>query len=329
MKHIRTIIGCVAALMLTSCAGRTEESYRKCAGSIWATTYHITYSSPRDLTDSIFAVMARVEDSLSPFDKESLISAINRGETTRTDTLLRRIFSASAEVNRLSHGAFDPTVAPLVNLWGFGYRDTDMEPTPDDIARVLARVGIQRCRLQGDSLVAPEGTEFNFSAITKGYACDLIGEMLRRNGCADYLVEIGGEMAVSGSNPRGSKWQVMIDAPVENDTVVTHSRAAVIAIDRGGVATSGNYRNYRFSASQGKVWHTISPADGYPARTTTLSATVLAPDAMTADALATACMSMCSDSAIAMIGRVADTEALLIEADSTGFRLHPTPGFPL
>ena len=228
----------------------------------------------------------------------------------------------------MSGGCYDPTVAPLVNLWGFGYKKAAVEPRQEQIDSALRLVGIGRCTLEGDRIKKLDpSTEFDFSSITKGYACDLIGEMLRRNGCSDYLVEIGGEVAVSGKNPQGEKWRIMIDAPVENDTAVVHKRLSVIAVTDCGVATSGNYRNFK-KTSSGKRWHTISPSTGRPARSTTLSATVIAPDAMMADALATACMAMPLPDAMRMIESLPHTEALLVTASSSGYEKHATGGFP-
>lgn len=330
-KHIAYIIVLLAAVSCTP-----PRSFRSCEGAVWNTTYHITYRADRDLDDSIRSVMKQVEMSLSPFNDNSLISRINRGETTATDTLIRRIFLASQEVNRNSFGAFDPTVAPLVNLWGFGYRNTGIEPTAGAIDSIMPLVGIASCTLspEGNILKKSPGTEFNFSAITKGYGCDLIGEMLARNGCSDYMVEIGGEIAMAGVNSRGKGWRIMIDAPIDNDTAVIHERMAVIEPGTGGVATSGNYRNYKLTSS-GKVWHTISPSTGRPAHTDLLSATVIAPDAMLADAYATSCMAMSCDSALAMLERIPEVEALLVTLDTSAtadsvpsYRIVTTGGFP-
>jgi len=280
------------------------------------------------MDDSILSVMRMVEMSLSPFADSSLVSRINRNETDVTDSLFRRILVASKDVNRLSGGAYDPTVAPLVNLWGFGYKNAASEPEQSRIDSALRLVGIAGCHIDNNRIVKQNPlTEFDFSSITKGYGCDLIGEMLNRHGCKNYLVEIGGEVSVRGKNPRGEMWRIMIDAPVENDTAVVHKRMALIEVTDCGVATSGNYRNFRNTAN-GKTWHTISPSTGYPVKTSTLSATVIARDAMTADALATACMAMSLESALDMIKSLPATEALLVTADSTGYRMHTTPGFP-
>ena len=329
-KILLPFIAFLMCLPFTSCE-RLQMKYRTIQGGVWNTTYNISYRSARDLRDSVLAVMKRVELSLSPFCDSSLISRVNRGETVIADSLLRRIFTASQEVSRNSGGAFDPTVAPLVNLWGFGYRKSGIEPTAGMIDSVMPSVGISGCSIDsvGHIIKKSPATEFNFSAITKGYGCDLIAEMLRRNGCTDYLVEIGGEIALGGRNPRGEQWRIMVDAPVDCDSAVVHGRMAVMQLAEGGIATSGNYRNYKENPS-GRVWHTISTTDGRPAHTDLLSATIIAPSAMLADAYATACMAMSRDSALAMIKRIDKVEALLVTlnpADSTLY-ISTTPGFP-
>lgn len=333
-RHVISLLHLPVAFVLfcaiASCRP-SDNSYQKISGGVWNTTYNIIYNSPADLRDSITTVLKQVEMSLSPFNDSSLISRINRGEDCPTDTLLRRIFLASQEVCRASGGRFDPTVAPLVNLWGFGYRNTGIEPTQEMIDSVLSTIGITDCAIDSAGVILRHtpGTEFNFSAITKGYGCDLVGEMLRRNGCNDFMVEIGGEIALSGKNPRGEDWHIMIDAPIDNDTAVVHSRMALIERGSGGIATSGNYRNFK-QTSSGRVWHTISTLDGRPAHTDLLSATVIAPSAMLADAYATACMAMEADSARAMLSRVDGVEALFVTLNpvDSSFVISTSSGFP-
>lgn len=324
---IKALLGAVGLLALSSCGNRSQ--WHETQGKIWTTTYHITYRSERQLDDSILAVMNAVEMSLSPFKSDSRVSLINRNESLTIDSLFRRVFEASQSINLESGGMFDPTVAPAVNLWRFGYSDAGREPTEQEIKAVRDVVGIADCSLVGDTIVKKtDATEFNFSAITKGYGCDLIGEMLRRNGCDDYMIEIGGEIALSGENRHGEPWHIMIEAPIENDSTVTHSRMAVVEITNCGIATSGNYRNYR-DTPQGRIGHTINPLTCLPASSTILSATIIADDAMTADALATACMAMNRDDALLLIERRSDAEAMLVEADSTsGWRITTTKNFP-
>ena len=326
MKKIN-ILTIALATIITSCV--TKPEIRKCSGSVWATSYNITYTAPTDLTDTILTTFSMVENSLSPFAKESLISRINRNESTETDSLLRRIFQASQEINRLSGGAFDPTVAPLVNLWGFGYRNSSEPPTQSMIDSALAHVGISRCQLVNNQIEKHSAkTEFNFSAITKGYGCDLVGEALSRNGAENYMVEIGGEIALKGTNPQGAPWHIQIDAPIASHDATQHTALKVIAITDCGIATSGNYRNYK-ETSAGRTWHTISPITGRPVETTTLSATVIAPNCMLADALATACMAMPESEAVKMIESIEGASAMLVKAetDST-FTVVTTSRFP-
>lgn len=314
-----------------------QADYQVSEGGVWNTTFRIVYRCNRPLGDSIRAVMKQVEMSLSPFNDSSTISRINRGETAMTDSLVRRVFIMSQRINAASDGMFDPTVSPLVDLWGFGWKNTGREPLQAEIDSAASLVGIDSCRLLPDGTIAKKhaDTQFNFSAITKGYGVDLVAEMLHRNGCSDYLVEIGGEIAMRGTNPRGEAWRVMIDAPVSNDTSVTHSRMTVIsplttAVPSAAVATSGNYRNFRITESGERVWHTIDPRTGRPASSETLSATVVAPSCAIADALATACMAMPLSRATAMIDSLGSGYSCLIVTpgpDST-YILHPSARFP-
>lgn len=320
--------------LLVSC--NQPASYRSSHGGVWNTTFNIVYRSDRNLDDSIRAVMKQVEMSLSPFNDSSLISRINKGQPVIADTLLRRVFSMSRFINRLSDGAFDPTVSPLINLWGFGWEKSSHTPTNAEIDSALALVGIDSCRLMPDGTISGKrpGTQFNFSAITKGFGVDLIGEMFVRNNVTDYLIEIGGEISVRGTNPKGQYWRIMIDAPIDNDTAIVHSRMTVItpqSTDRStvGVATSGNYRNYRITDNGRRVWHTISPKTGMPAISDAISATVIAPTCAMADALATACMAMTATDAISMLDSIPDVTGLIVTTgpDST-FHLIPSARFP-
>ncbi len=325
-KLIPTIL--LAATMLTSCDTR---HYRQCNGAAWGTTYHITYKSDRDLTDSINHVLRLVEQSLSPFSETSIISQINRGELPAVDSMITQVFTASKEISAKSGGMFDPTVAPLVNLWGFGYKDLGEEPEKEQIDSVLPLVGIDGCCIADGRIVKKHPlTEFNFSAIAKGYGCDMIGEMLRRNRCNDYMVEIGGEIILAGTNPRNKPWRIMLDAPIDNDSTAIHKPMVFISVTDCGLATSGNYRNFK-TGEKGKIGHTISPIDGMPIISATLSVTVVASSSMRADALATACMAMPLDRAKEMIEAEPDAAALFVTADSASgaWQTITTSRFPI
>lgn len=311
-KRVVAVAAALIALMLGGCNNKQWHSYE---GAVWGTTFHIAYLSDANMDDSINATMRMVELSLSPFDKQSVVSRINRGEAVDCDSLFITVFERGKQVWQLSGGAFDPTVAPAVNLWGFGYKNLGREPLDSEIDSVKALVGFGNADMIGNKVVCAPGMEFDFSAITKGFGCDMVGEMLKRNGCEDYMVEIGGEMALSGKNRVGEDWHIMVDAPIESNTEIVHDKMAIIAVTDCGIATSGNYRNYR-NTGNGKVWHTIDPRTCLPAESMTISATVIAPDAMTADALATACMVMNPDSALVMIDRLDGVSAMLVVRSS-------------
>lgn len=320
----------ILIMTLTSCSNTTD--YRHCDGVTWGTTFHITYQSQKNLNDSIHHIMRQIELSLSPFCDSSKISRINRNEQhIVTDSLIETIFSVSQEICTKSNGAFDPTIAPIINLWGFGYKARNGNiPTQEQIDSILPIVGINDCRLINHTIIKKHPqTEFNFSAITKGYGCDLIGNMLKRNNCHNYMVEIGGEIAISGVNSNDENWHIMIDAPIINDSTITHSRLALVEISDCGVATSGNYRNF-IKTQSGIIGHTIDPANGYPISTSTLCTTIIAPSAMRADALATACMVMPIESAVKMIENEVETSALLVYNDSISgeWIIHKTSRFP-
>lgn len=320
-----------AVLAITGLCDCSSREYRHASGAKWGTVFHITYEADRDLSDSIVAEMSRIEKSLSPFDPQSIISAINRGENPQVDSLIITVFKCSQRVNQASAGMFDPTVGPLIDLWGFGTDKSVKEaPSQPMIDSALSTVGIDRCSIvNGHMVKSHPTTQFNFSAITKGYGCDVVGQMLRRNGVENYMVEIGGEIALSGHNPKGKPWNIQVDAPIDDNTGATSQRMTTIAVTDCGIATSGNYRNYRDYQSEGRVGHTIDPRTGHPVATSTLSATVIAPTCMEADALATACMALPLQQSIMMIEAYPGASAMLVDTDPTGnFRIHTTSSFP-
>lgn len=311
----------LVATLMSGCAGRGD--WRLAEGAVWNTTYRITYRAERDMADSIMTVFRQVENSLSPFNGKSLISRINRNETDSTDILLRRVFAISSDVCRESGGRFDPTVSPLVNLWKFGYTgkvapDSVWEPTQARIDSALQYVGLPDCAITPEGRIRKKssGTTFNFSAVTKGYACDLMLDMLRRNGVKDAMVEIGGEVAVGGQSPRGDSWRLQIDTPVFSADSIVHQALEIIEVRDCGVATSGNYRNYHQS-SAGRVGHTIDPRSGRPVKSPFLSVTVIASGCGEADAYATALMATPSRAvAEDIISRGNGLRVMLVEADT-------------
>lgn len=283
------ILGVLVSICMISC----RKDYRSSEGMVWHTTYHITYDGNRDLNDSIYAALAEVGASLNVFDDNSVVSRANASDTTKVDEDFVRVYEMSRKINRETGGAFDPTLGPLIEAWGFGRGHT---PTADTlrIDSLLRITGIGRTSLRGSLIVKEDiRIKFNFSAIAKGYGCDRVAEVLRRNGVKNYLVEIGGEIACAGISPSGGKWRISVDKPVATDTIC-HLSQCIISVTDAGIATSGNYRNFHQEGGH-TFGHTISSTTGRPVQTDVVSATVIAASAMEADALATSMMAMGSE----------------------------------
>lgn len=329
--RIRFNIALIYAFVLTlaSCG---QKNYVN-EGAVWGTSYRICYSSPAgDLSDSVISVMRSVESELSMFDSLSTVSRFNRGESVEVSSMLATVLAVSRDVWRRSGGAFDPTVAPAVELWGFGRnrRSDGFVPDSSAVDSVRPLVGLDAISVTADRRLcsATAGAGLDFSAIAKGFGVDCVAEMLRRNGCSDYIVEIGGEMAVSGQSPRRRPWRVQIDSPESG--IDGHEALEVIEPGDCAIATSGNYRNYR-QAGQRRVGHTIDPRTCYPSGSQTLSATVVAPTCIAADALATACMVLAKEDAFDMIAAYPGAEALIVtcgDDTAAAISVWTTPGFP-
>ena len=264
------ILPLMSAIFLTSASCKSD--FLSEDGFCWGTSYHIVYESASDLSDSIKAEIRYIDASLSTFNSSSRLSAVNESRTDSVDAMFAEVFRLSKRVSDLSGGAFDPTVAPLVKLWGFGPESEGRPDVPDSslVTKVLGLVGIGDCRLDAEGMrvvkKSPD-TSFDFSAIAKGYGVDRVASMLRRNGVHNYMVEIGGEIALQGYSPRGKRWRIQVDAPVVAEKPeALHSRFFVLELgpEPVAVAGSGNYRNRRTTSDGRVVWHTISPVTGYP-----------------------------------------------------------------
>lgn len=305
IKYITSLLLCGLCISCTS-------DYKSLDGMIWNTSYHVIYQSGQNLTDSVYDVLESVGNSLNVFDEASLVSRVNHTDSLNVDRHFIRVYNASRKINELSNGAFDPTLGPLIRAWGFEKGHTATGDTLR-LDSLLKLTGINRTELKG-SIILKENPEiqFNFSAIAKGYGCDAIAEMLERNGVSSYLIEIGGEIRCNGHNPENGKWRISIDRPVLSDSVL-HESQCVVEVGSAGIATSGNYRNFK-RVKTGIYGHTISTETGRPVQTDILSATVVADDAMTADGLATAMMAIGSKKA-AELAETTNTAVLLILSD--------------
>lgn len=294
----------------------TEETQRT-QGSVFGTFYHITYQSEHELKSSIEATLQAVDHSLSPFNPNSVITAINTNTCMEADSMLIEVFNLAKTVSGETNRAFDITVAPLVNLWGFGFK-TGTDVSEDRVDSLLVYVNIDNVQLQNGVVQKkyPE-TMLDCSAIAKGYGVDAVGLYLEHQGIKNYMVEIGGEVRVRGTNPQGDLWHIGIDKPTDDPANTNNEVEQVLQVTQLAMATSGNYRNF-YEKDGKKYAHTIDPRTGYPVQHSILSSTVLAQDCATADAYATAFMVMGMEDAQKVLAKHPELMAFFIYSDKAG-----------
>ena len=286
-------------------------SYHHHQGHVFGTYYNIRYSHQADLEQLVLSTMHDFDNSMSTFNPASIISQINTGTNDTTDAYFEQMYATAHEVSELSHGAFDITVAPLVNAWGFGFRNKE-NITPLLIDSLRRLVGYSTIRIEEHHLIKSNpATMLDASAIAKGQACDVVARALQSRGCQNLLVDIGGEIVCKGVNDQGEPWRVGITKPQDDPTGTQNELQEIISSSDLCMATSGNYRQFYYDGDLRRS-HTIDPRTGYPAESDILSATIVTGSCMRADALATACMVLGSDSALALINRLPDTECYLI-----------------
>ncbi|MDO4497359.1 MAG: FAD:protein FMN transferase [Bacteroidales bacterium] len=322
MKPSRLLLFLIPAIALvwgiSTCNSKHTHAYsgkqwHQLQGSVFHTFYHITYEGTEDYLPNIEILFNEFDGSLSMFNDTSIISRMNQNDpNVVANDYFREVFEKGMHVSKRTNGAFDMTVAPLVNLWGFGFKNAD-NVSPQDVDSILQFVGYGSVTLdeEGHLHKSDPRTLLDASSIAKGYMSDIIAEFLASKGVENYMVEIGGEIALHGYNPRQKPWTVGISRPVPDTDALAGEYQAYMHLTAGGVATSGNYRN--FYEKEGKRYgHTIDPHTGYPIQRDVISATVVASDCMTADAYATSFMVMGSDFALQVMAEEPGIEGYLI-----------------
>lgn len=289
-------------------------------GNTQGTNYTATYLQPegRDLQQKIEKQLHLFDLSLSTYDSTSIISRINRNDpTVKVDSVFEHMFYVAKQVSEHTNGAFDITVGPLVKAWGFGFGNADHSQTPD-LKKLLPLIGYNKVSIEKGKFVKQlPNILIDANALAQGYSTDIIGKLLEDNGCKNYMIEIGGEIVCKGLNPKGGKWRIGIDKPIDDLANTKNEIQTVVAISNIAITTSGNYR--KFYIKDGKKYaHTINPHTGYPVVHNLLSATVAAPTCIMADAYATAFMVLGVDSAMKICKSVPNMDCYLIYSDVNG-----------
>ena len=293
MRRIAFLLFTVA--LLAGCS--KPMPFQQNSNFVFGTIYHITYQYGEDLQKEIESELMKVDGEFSMFNRNSTVSLINAGDSTVAHSeMFNEVMLLAQTVNAETDGAFDITVAPLVNAWGFGFKHEKL-PTDEQVDSLL------KIRNQMD-----------FSAIAKGYGCDVVARLLKSKGIENFMVEIGGEVVVSGHNDKAQPWHIGVNKPVDDTAHVDTELQTVLSITDHAMATSGNYRNFYYQGGK-KYAHTIDPRSGYPVQHSLLSATVIADDCATADAYATSFMVLGVDGAKEVLARHHELMAYLIYVD--------------
>ena len=288
--------------------------YQKCAGTIFGTTYHITYQYDDDLQPELEARMKEVDNALSMFNKESIISKVNNNQPVELNEMFVEVFQQAQKISEDTNGAFDITVAPLVNAWGFGFKNEQM-PDKHAVDSLMAIVGYQKVSYDGKHITKRDPRiTLDCSAIAKGYGVDVVAQLLEEKGIDNYMVEIGGEVVTHGISEKRVPWKIGVTKPTDDPLQEGNELQTVLNLTDKAMATSGNYRNFYYKGKR-KYAHTIDPKTGYPVQHSILSATVLTNRCMRADAYATAFMVMGFEGAKKVLERNPDLMAYLIYDD--------------
>ena len=305
-------------LFVWACNRAPQEILVHNVGQAQGTTYSIKYleQNETDYQWEIDSILKVIDESMSTYVSNSIISQVNNGLNVPLDEHFIKVFKTAQFWSNETKGMFDCTIFPLIEAWGFGntlptYLDSS------DVKILLSKIGFQNITIQGDTiLVNPKEMKLNFNAIAQGYTVDVIAEFLHSKNITNYLIELGGELRAKGVNSNGKAWIVGIDKP-SNKIDQNDRFQVVLNLKDKSLATSGNYRKYYIQ--DGKVFsHTIDPISGYPAQHSLLSATVLASDCMTADAVATALMVMGIKDAQQFLENHSELDAILIFKNGDG-----------
>lgn len=339
----------IAALLVLASSCSSQDRYIAITGYAQGGTYSVKLDlngaggpvrkSPGEIREGIDSVLKAVDNSVSGYNKGSLLSRFNAGERVAPDGIFKEIYRKSAEYYKITDGCFDVSCAPLFDIWGFGFT-SDSLPSAEKIREVMAGTGMDRLsdtlvtdadgyassamqllppmKKGADAISCGDDSddilpELNFNAIAQGYSCDLVASYLHSLGVDQMLVDIGGEIYCEGLNPSGLPWGIGLDRPQDGNNVPGQDLQGIFRAgpEPCGVVTSGNYRKYYIRDGK-KYAHTIDPRTGYPVTHSLLCATIIAADATEADALATYCMVIGLEESIKFIQSRPDLEGCLV-----------------
>lgn len=315
MKKLYFLIIFIA---LFSCKKNT--TYKKFSGNAFGTTYHITIKDNSSLNWNkiIDSLTNSVNNSLSTYIRTSIISKINKGDTTIiVDDKFKEVYTKSLRIYKETNGAFDPTIGVLVNAWDFGPEKKLKNLDSLTIKNLMQQVGFNKIKIINNKVIKENAlTYLDFNAIAKGYGIDIIGRFFEKSNIKNYLIELGGEIRVRGKNDRNSFWNIEIENPNFNGE---RSSNKIISLKNESMATSGTYRKYKIDKNGNRYAHILNTKTGYPSKSNLLSASVISMvDCADVDAYATALMALGLEKSKVFLNQHKELKAFLIFSDKNG-----------
>lgn len=340
MKKISLLSILLITILFVTCKSDTKsnEVFQHLQGKAMGTTYSIKYRGRDNFQKEIDSLLAAFNASLSTYDPKSTISKFNQSDSgicyhINEDRFFYHSLTEAIKISKISEGSFDPTVAPMVNYYGFGY-DKKEKPTStsqNELDSLRLLVGIEKVAVQkaGDSICIKKiykNVQLDLNASAPGHGVDEIAQLLTNKGIVDFMIEIGGEVRARGKNAKDKFWSIGINRPEKG--VETNDVILPVYLNNQSLATSGNYRNF-FDNGKIKLAHIIDPVTGLAQPSDILSATIIANDCLTADAMATACMVKGLEKAKSFIAQQRNIEAFFIykSANKDTLLFYQTPGF--
>jgi len=325
---MRTISAFVITFLFISLLSCNKAQYTVFEGFAQGTTFRMVYESNDNYEDTIMKMLQEFDRTLSLYQDSSMISRINRNDTSVVlNDLFIEFYNKSSEVFKKSRGYFDITVAPLVKTWGFGPKEF-IKSDSASIDSLLEFVGMNKIKIEGKKLIKSDPRiEIDGNAIAQGQSVDYISRFFESRGISNYMIEIGGEVRTKGKNDQGKSWKIGIDKPIEGSDEQDRELETIVQISNKSLATSGSYRKFHLVDGI-KYSHSINPITGYPAKDILLSASIIADECSIADAYATACMVMGFNRAKDFIANSNGLDAYFIYSGENGnLEIYVSPGF--
>ncbi len=304
-------------LLLCHCQ-QPNSDYITLDGFAQGSTYHfvVKCADTTGLQAAVDSLFTAVDNSMSVYNEHSLLNRLNRGETDSVDRHIAYCIAESEKLSRLSDGAFDITIKPITEAWGFAGKKQSGDPNIDSLLRY---VGYQKIRIQDGRLIKEiPGMQLDLNSVAQGYTADLLGRLMDSRGITNYMVEIGGEIFCRGLNSRGKEWVVGIDKPVEGNFIPGADLQVKLSLSGKGLATSGNYRKFHTDAQGRKITHIINAKTGRSEVSNLLSATVIADNATLADLYGTLMMIIGLERSKDLLTQRPDLMGYLVYTDEEG-----------